>query len=73
MNGLDVRIIEFTERLPVGNAEIEHAAVYNESVISQEAVVDLISTGMWIHPNPFVIFTTKDQYENVFGPIPQSE
>lgn len=68
-----VRIIEFIQVLPVGNAQIPHVAIYNTTHISDGDVKELIRTGTWIHPNPYVIFTTKEQHENTFGPIPETE
>lgn len=58
MNKLDIRIIEFMQTIPGSQAQIEQVATYNESVIPEDAVRDLIRIGMWVLPHPFVIFTT---------------
>lgn len=68
----DVRLIEFTEHLPVGGATQDHVAIYNEHALSDDQIRELIQTGAWRQPNDFVIFIIKEQYENIFGSLPET-
>lgn len=57
-------VIEFVES--IGPIDVDMVAMFNDSVVSEESVRDYISKyGSNIGYNKYVVFMTKEQYENL--------